>query len=54
MTAALAEIRRIYVEEQGEEPPQEFLQAARRELIRAVARDRRDAHRDIYDALADE
>lgn len=54
MAAALDRIRRIYVEEEGEEPSEEFMSEARRRLVREVARDRRDAHREIYEALAEE
>mgnify|MGYP006914279298 CR=1 FL=1 len=54
MAAALERLRQIYVEEEGEEPPEEFMTDARQELVRAVARNRRDAHREIYEALANE
>jgi len=43
-----------YVEVNGEEPPKEFVQDAREAIIRKLARDARDKHRDVYDALADE
>ncbi len=54
MAAALEQIRRLYIKEHGEEPSEEFMEDAREELVRAVARDRRDAHREIYEALANE
>lgn len=54
MERALATIREKYVEEHGEEPSDEFMEEARREIILGVARQDRDEHRDIYDALADE
>jgi hypothetical protein len=50
----LDEIRERYVEENGEEPPEEFMTEARRQIVLGIAQRDRDAHRDIYDALADE
>lgn len=54
MQEALSRIREQYVEEHGEEPSDEFLQEARRKVVLEVARQDREEHRDIYDALADE
>lgn len=46
--------RKRYREEEGEEPPAEFMEEARKEILRRLAQKGRDEHRDIYDALADE
>lgn len=46
--------RQTYVEENGEEPPPEFMERARTAILREFAQHGRDEHRDIYDALADE
>lgn len=46
--------REQYVEENGEEPPEAFMQDARELILRRLARTGRDEHRDVYDALADE
>lgn len=46
--------RKRYVEEEGEEPPADFMEEARKEILRRLARKGRDEHRDVYDALADE
>jgi hypothetical protein len=54
MERALDTIRKQYVEEHGEEPSDEFIEEARRRIILGVARQDREAHREIYDALADE
>lgn len=51
---ALGRIRERYVEEYGEEPSDEFMEEARRKIILEVARQDRDEHREIYDALAEE
>lgn len=50
----LEETRRRYREQEGEEPPPEFMEKARTEILRRLARKSRDEHRDVYDALADE
>lgn len=50
----LDSIRKQYVERHGEEPPDEFMQEARNELVHGLARKDREEHREIYDALADE
>lgn len=54
MEEALGTIRKKYVEEHGEEPSDEFMENARRRIILGVAKQDRDEHRDVYDALADE
>lgn len=54
MGEILAKVEERYVEEHGEEPPEEFVEEARRRILEEVAQQNRDAHRDIYDALADE
>ena len=51
---ALGRIRERYVKEHGEEPSDEFMEEARRKIILEVARQDRDEHREIYDALAEE
>lgn len=51
---ALKTVRRSYVEEHGEQPPEEFMEDARTQLVRLLAQRGRDEHRDVYDALADE
>lgn len=51
---ALEELREWYVEKHGEEPPAEFIQKARTAVIRELAGNARDDHREVYDALADE
>jgi death-on-curing family protein len=50
----LLAVREQYVEEHGEEPPEEFMRQARNEIVHGVASKDRDDHRDIYDALANE
>ena len=50
----LDEIRERYVEENGEEPPGEFMPEGGGETVLGIVQRDRDAHRDIYDALADE
>lgn len=50
----LEQARKRYVEENGEEPPAEFMEEARELILRRLARSGRDEHRDVYDALADE
>lgn len=54
MDEMLAKVKERYVEEHGEEPPEEFMKDARRRILKEVAQQNRDAHRDIYDALANE
>lgn len=54
MQEALDRVRERYVEEHGEQPPDEFVEKARREILLTVARKDREEHREIYDALADE
>ncbi len=54
METLLNTIRDRYVEEHGEEPPEEFMERARTEIVHGVANRDREEHRDIYDALADE
>lgn len=48
----LARTREQYVEEHGEEPPEDFLEEAREMILRQLAKKGRDEHRDVYDALA--
>lgn len=50
----LARTRERYVEEHGEEPPEDFLEDARAMILRRLAKKGRDEHRDVYDALAEE
>ena len=54
MEALLRAIQEQYIEEHGEEPPEEFMQRARNEIVHNVASRDREEHRDIYDALANE
>jgi len=54
MKDLLEELREHYVEENGEEPSEEFMQNARKQILRGAAKKSRDDHREIYDALADE
>lgn len=54
MKKVLQKIREMYVEKEGEEPSEDFMQEARTEIIRRAAKKNRDDHRDVYDALADE
>lgn len=50
----LERARDRYIEEHGEEPPEEFMNDARDTILRTLAKKGRDEHRDVYDALADE
>ena len=50
----LDDVRKRYIEEHGEEPPEEIMRDARQEILRTLAKRGRDEHRDVYDALADE
>lgn len=50
----LDSVREEYREEHDEDPPDEVMQKARNEALRRIAKDRRDANRSIYDALAEE
>lgn len=50
----LEQFRAKYVEEHGEEPPEEIIDEARTALLSEIAREKRDEHREIYDALAKE
>ncbi|MCU4741629.1 hypothetical protein OB955_22120 [Halobacteria archaeon AArc-m2/3/4] len=50
----LERAREQYVAEHGEEPPDELIADARESILRRLAKHKRDEHRDIYDALADE
>lgn len=50
----LERARERYVDENGEEPPEEFVEEARELILRNLARSGRDEHRDVYDALANE
>ncbi|PSP77087.1 hypothetical protein BRC81_10665 [Halobacteriales archaeon QS_1_68_20] len=50
----LEQFRTRYAEEHGENPPEEVMEEARTALLREVAREKREEHRDIYDALARE
>lgn len=54
MKEYLVDVRESYIEENGEEPSDEFMEEARAKIIQEVAKRKRDANRDIYDALADE
>lgn len=46
--------RERYVEENAEDPPEEFMDEARELILRSLASSGRDEHRDVYEALADE
>jgi hypothetical protein len=50
----LERARERYVEENGEEPPEEFIEEARELVLRDLASRGREEHRDVYDALAEE
>lgn len=54
MLELLERVRDDYKEEHGEDPPEEFVEKARREIILQAAKQDRDDHRDIYEKLADE
>ena len=54
MAATLRQIREEYIEEHGEEPSEEFMEQAELEIVRRVGKADRDAHREIYDKLANE
>ena len=54
METLLNSIRAQYIEIHDEEPPDEFMEHARNEIVHGLARKDREEHRDIYDALADE
>jgi len=54
MEQLLNSVRDRYVEEHGEEPPVEFMQRARNDIVHNLASHDREENRDIYDALADE
>ena len=47
-------VRERYREEHGEDPPESFMEEARRKAILELARELRNQNREIYDALADE
>jgi hypothetical protein len=50
----LERTRERYIEENNEEPPEEFMKEARNLVLRKLALSGRDEHRDVYDALAEE
>ena len=50
----IAQVRERYREEHGEDPPESFMEEARRKAILELARELRNQNREIYDALADE
>jgi len=52
--AILSNIRQQYVEEHDEEPPEEYMQEARQNVLRAIGKNKRDENREIYDELAKE
>ncbi|RXK47013.1 hypothetical protein [Halorientalis pallida] len=54
METLLTAVREKYIEEHGEEPPEEFMKEARNKIVHNFASQDRDEHRDIYDALASE
>lgn len=54
MEELLEAVRDRYVRQHGEEPSKDYMEAARKEILRTSARKNRDEHRDVYDALADE
>lgn len=54
MPKLLEDVRELHIGEHGEEPPSEFMKKARQRIVQEVAKQNREKHRDIYDALADE
>lgn len=54
MEELLEKVEKRYVEEHGDEPPEDFMEDARQWILKEVAQRNRDEHRDVYDALADE
>lgn len=54
MRESLAKIREYYRSEYGEEPPEEFMEAARRKIVLEVGRQDQADHREIYEKLAEE
>ncbi|WP_348612601.1 hypothetical protein [Halobaculum rarum] len=54
MELILRRVREEYREEHVEDPPGEFLEVARRAVLRRAAGNERDAYRQIYEELADE
>lgn len=50
----LERARAEYIEANGEEPPKEVMQDARTLILRRLASESREKHRDVYDALAKE
>lgn len=54
MERLVSRFRELYVEKHGEEPSEEVVRAARRELLLTAAEKERDRNRAIYEALARE
>lgn len=54
MKRVLDRLRREYREEHGKEPPAEFINRAEVGIARHIGKADRDAHREIYDKLAEE
>jgi len=54
MEKLLQKVREQYRQEEGEDPPEEFMADARTQILRSAAKKDRDDHREIYDALAKE
>jgi hypothetical protein len=54
MEDLLGRVKQMYREEHGEEPPEEFIEEARRRIVLEAAEQDRNEHREIYDKLADE
>jgi len=53
-TNLLAEVLMKVRQRYREEPPEPFMKRARSEAVRRFAKERRDSHRENYDALAEE
>lgn len=54
LEALLSAVREEYIDEHGEEPPEEFMRTARNEIVHGFASRDREEHREIYEALAKE
>lgn len=54
LDVTLERARERYIEENDEDPPEEFIDEARELILRKLAQRSRDEHREVYDALAGE
>lgn len=54
MTELLTKVREYYRSEKGEDPPEEFIEEARRKIVLEVGRQDQADHREIYEKLAEE